>query len=477
MKAEEIMKPEEILERYNYHRKYNSLAFYDPYEYQKKFHNALGLDTDRPAFQKALMAANRVGKSFSAAKEIAIHATGLYPEWWMGMKYSHSVQIICAGVTNDTTKNIIQKELLGDPDDPRSLGTGALPKDCILETVRKPGVPNACQAITVKHKRGVSKILLMAYEQDWKKFMGVSADVVWGDEEPPIEVWSQFLRMTTDKEDSILMLTFTPEEGVTQVVDQFMNHLKQGQFLVNATWDDAPHLTPDKKKQILSALPEWQRDMRSKGVPLMGSGLVWPVSEEDLKTDPVTIETWWPRICAVDFGVDHPFAAVWLAWDRDLDIVYLYDSYRRTRATISENASEIRKRDQWIPVMWPHDGNQEDPKSARSLADLYRMEGVNMWYESFTNPPSSGQKKGDLGVEAGLAHIWERMKSGRFKVFSDQREWFEEFRMYHRKDGKVVPLKDDLMAATRYAIQSLRNARTGSMAYSTDLHYSNKGIV
>jgi hypothetical protein len=111
------------------------------------------------------------------------------------------------------------------------------------------------------------------------------------------------------------------------------------------------------------------------------------------------------------------------------------------------------------------------------MADLYRAEGVNMWYESFTNPPSAGQKKGDLGVEAGLAHIWERMKSGRFKVFSGLPEWFEEFRMYHRKDGKVVPLKDDLMSATRYATQSLRNSRTKNMTYSGNIEYSNKGIV
>ena len=442
-----------------------------------EFHNAYGLDSDRPAFQKALMAANRVGKSFSAAKEVAIHATGQYPDWWGGVRFDHPIDVVCAGVTNDTTKNIVQKELLGDPDDPRALGTGSIPKDCILETVRKPGVPNAFQAVTVKHKRGVSKILMMAYEQDWKKFMGTAAHVVWGDEEPPIEVWSQFLRMTTDREGAILFLTFTPEEGVTQVVDQFLNHLKPGQALVHATWDDAPHLGEEKKRQILAALPEWQRDMRSKGVPLMGSGLVWPTSEEDLLVDPIDIPDYWPRICAVDFGVDHPFAAVWVAWDRDLDIVYVYDCYRKSRATIAENSIALRQRHPWIPVIWPHDGNQEDPKSAKSLADLYRLEGVNMWYESFTNPPSAGQKKGDIGVEAGLAQIWERMKSGRFKVFRGLNDWLEEFRMYHRKDGKVVPLKDDLMSATRYATQSLRNARTKGMSFGGSIQYSDKGIV
>jgi hypothetical protein len=44
------------------------------------------------------------------------------------------------------------------------------------------------------------------------------------------------------------------------------------------------------------------------------------------------------------------------------------------------------------------------------------------------------------------------MQSGRFKVFKHLNDWWEEFRLYYRKDGKVVKEGDDLMAATRYAI-------------------------
>ena len=40
--------------------------------------------------------------------------------------------------------------------------------------------------------------------------------------------------------------------------------------------------------------------------------------------------------------------------------------------------------------------------------------------------------------------------------------WFEwngkMIRMYHRKDGKVQKIDDDLMAATRYGIMMLRHA-------------------
>jgi hypothetical protein len=54
----------------------------------------------------------------------------------------------------------------------------------------------------------------------------------------------------------------------------------------------------------------------------------------------------------------------------------------------------------------------------------------------------------------------DRMKTGRFKVFNHLLDWLEEFRLYHRKDGRVVKEGDDLMAATRYAVMSLRHART-----------------
>jgi len=484
------MNQQELLEAMAYHKKYNKLAFYDPYPFQREFHSAKGLNSDEVASQVALICANQVGKTTAGAAEAAYHATGEYPDWWEGVRYTCPVTILCCGVSNDSTKRIIQMELLGGIKGTSDWGTGMIPLKNLGEPTRKAGVPDAYESVLVKGKYGVSKIWLMAYEQGWKKFQGVRFHFGWPDEEPPEDIWSQMLRGTISQTDSRMAMTMTPEEGMTKVVMSFMNELKEGQALVQATWEDAvhndttklhkkgaTHLTEAKKRQILNALPEWQREMRSKGIPLMGSGLVWPIPEEDIKTDPVKIERWWPRICGIDFGSDHPFAGVWIAWDRDLDIVYAYDCFRQRRKLISENAAEIRRREQWIPVIWPHDGNQADPKSSNTYADLYRQEGVNMWYESFTNPPRAGQKKGDIGVDAGLDEIYERMSTGRFKVFSHMTEWFEEFRMYHRKDGKVVPLKDDLMSATRYAVMSLRHARTQNTHFSGKIKVSTKGIV
>ena len=72
----------------------------------------------------------------------------------------------------------------------------------------------------------------------------------------------------------------------------------------------------------------------------------------------------------------------------------------------------------------------------------------------------------------------QSIEAKKFIVFSTLGDWFEEFRMYHRKDGKVVPLRDALMSATRYAFQSQRFAVAGEdPSWTADVEYRNYGIV
>ena len=112
----------------------------------------------------------------------------------------------------------------------------------------------------------------------------------------------------------------------------------------------------------------------------------------------------------------------------------------------------MRNKGLWIPVSWPHDGLQHDKGSGQQLAEQYKEQGLNMLDRRATF------EDGSNGVEAGLFEMLDRMKTGRLKVASHLTKWFEEFRMYHRKDGKVVKERDDLMAATRYGIMMIRHA-------------------
>ena len=227
------------------------------------------------------MAANRIGKSFSGANEMSYHLTGLYPDWWEGRRYTQPITAWAGGVSNETTRDIVQYELLGSPDDPEAFGSGAVPRNKIIKTERKPGVPNAKSVALIQHVTGGnSSLFFKAYEMGVDKWQGRSVDCIWLDEEPSRELYSQAVTRTLDRKGMVYM-TFTPESGMTETVAGFMNNLQSGQSLTNATWDDASesinsmngekgHLNEDVMTQILSSYSPHEREMRRYGRSSMG---------------------------------------------------------------------------------------------------------------------------------------------------------------------------------------------------------------
>jgi len=480
-----VIKRELELERELRQReRYDQLTRYDPYPYQLKFH-ATGAQSN----QRLLMAANRIGKSLAGSREMAMHCTGLYPEWWKGRRYRQPIVAWAGGISNETTRDIVQYELLGSPDDPEAWGSGAIPKQYIVSSERKPGVPNAKSVALIRHASGGnSSLFFKAYEMGVDKWQGRSVDCIWLDEEPSRELYSQAVTRTLDRKGMVYM-TFTPEQGMTETVASFLNNLKDGQSLNNATWDDASekirslsggpgHLNEAVMEQILSSYSPHEREMRRYGRPTIGSGLVFPIPEEQLSVTSFTIPDHWPRIAGIDFGYDHPTAVIWCAYDPEEESTYIYDCYRMSKAPPSTHASAIKARPGFIPIAWPHDGNRKDSMGNPGLAEQYRAQGCNFLPFHFENPPAIGETKGGNSVEVGIMEIYQRMSNNKFFVFSHLSDWFEEFRMYHRKDTKIVSLRDDLMSSTRYAVMSLRFGMAGKdPQWTEDLKYGNYGII
>lgn len=221
------------------------------------------------------------------------------------------------------------------------------------------------------------------------------------------------------------------------------------------TIDDAEHYTPEQRAAIVARYPAHEREARAKGIPVLGSGRIFPIEEEKITVAPFAIPAHWPQINGLDFGYDHPFGATNLAWDRDADCVYVCKEYREREATPHTHVASIKPWGAWIPCSWPHDGYQHDKGgSCEELASQYRGHGLNMLHEHATWP------EGGNGVEAGITDMLERMQTGRWKVFSTCGSWFSEFRLYHRDNGKIVKLNDDLISASRYALMMLRLARS-----------------
>jgi len=462
LSAEEKLELIQLLEEKERRESGKQFYKYSPYDYQKAFCAA---STENK--QKALMAANRIGKSDIMAWEVVAHATGEYPEWYEGRKWDRPTLIVCGGKTNQQVKDVAQTKLLGEPSDPSQRGTAFIPASKLGKTARKAGIPDALSSVLVQHiSGGWSKISFISYDSGKEGWMGFSADFVALDEEPPQDIYSQALRSTVDR-GGVVSLTFTPENGVTDVVRQYQESIKKGQMIMNATWDDAPHITEEVKQQMLDALPPHERKMRSMGQPTLGSGMVFPVAEDDLTCEAFDIPNHWAHVAALDFGYDHPTAWVHLAWDKDEDVVYVVDCYTKSRETPRVHGHNIRARGgKWIPTQYPHDAGIHDKTSGETLKQNYITEGLNMAAECFKNPPDPLTGKSTNGVEAGIMSMLDRMKTGRFQVFEHLDDWLREYRGYYRKDGKIVKVRDDLMDATRYAAMSLRHAMPPNFTYT-----------
>lgn len=434
----------------------NRLAKYRPYPWQEEFHAA---GVDHP--ERMLMAANRVGKTISAAAEVAFHLTGKYPSWWTGKRFLGPTLVWTGSPTNETSRDIVQAELLGGLGE--KLGTGWVPHSRIVGTpkTRQAGVKDVVDSFAVRHESGgLSMANLKTYEQGWQKWQGTAPHVVWMDEEPDdYKIFSEAqTRILTSK--GIVLVTFTPLLGVTDLVEHFRTG-GPGIYIKGATWDDAPHLSKEDKDRLSLSYRAHEREARTKGIPMLGEGAVFPVSDEQITVAPFKIPDHWARIKGCDFGIDHPAAGAEIAWDRDQDTIYVIDCYRKANELPPYHAAWFNKSNRMVPVSWPHDGMNREKQGGKTLADAYRAHGVNMLTKSARYPKAPGEvadKGGPQPVEPIVEEVLERMVTGRFKVFASLSDWFEEKRSYHRKDGLIVPKRDDILKATFYAVMMKRYA-------------------
>lgn len=433
----------------------NRLKAYRPYAKQREFHAA-----GKTHRERLFMAGNQLGKTVAGAAEVAMHLTGRYPDWWQGKRWDRPTIWLAGSESYELTRDGVQRLLVGPPDKEEEWGTGYIPADAIVGRTRRMGVSNALDSVTVRHvSGGSSSLLFKAYEQGRGKWQANTVDGVWFDEEPPEDVYIEGITRTNATR-GIILVTFTPLMGMSNVVARYLMEESSDRIVTTMTIDDAEHYSPEERAKIIASYPAHEREARTKGIPSMGSGLIFPVLEEDIVIEPVAIPPIWPQINGLDFGYDHPFAAVNLAWDRDADIVYVCKNYRKREATPIIHAAAIKPWGDWIPCSWPHDGFQHDKGSGEQLAAQYGAQGLNMLAEN------AQWEEGGNGVEAGIAEMLDRMLTGRWKVFNTCTEWLEERRLYHRKDGKIVKERDDVISASRYALMMLRFAETkplGSM--------------
>lgn len=446
---------------------YERLGKYIPYPKQREFHAA-----GRTHRERLLMAANQVGKTLSAGAEVAMHLTGRYPDWWDGYVYRKPPPFWVAGVTSESTRDNPQRILLGRGSE---WGTGMVPKDALSgDPAMRRGVAGAVDHFECRWggggdvSSGNAICAFKSYDQGREKFQGETLGGIWFDEEPDEDIYTEGLTRTNVGLMPVMM-TFTPLRGITGTVKRFIIDHVPGTHVTQMTLEDAAHYTPEQRAAIIATYPAFEREARTKGIPQLGSGRVFPIDEDEIKIAPFQIPQHWVQIGGLDFGWDHPSAGVKVAWDRDVDCLYITAAHRAREQTPAMFAAAVRPWGEWLPWAWPHDGLQHDKGSGEQLAAQYKQQGLKML------PQRATFEDGSFGVEAGIAEMFDRMQTGRLKVFSHLNQWFEEFNLYHRQDGLIVKKGDDLMSATRYAMMMKRHAIVQNKPAPTQMMRTGRG--
>jgi len=468
MTHEEIreLSPDVLLDYINQARQHNNIQdhinfrHYHPEPKQKIFHA-----TGRLAKERAFFGANRSGKSIATAAENSMHITGNYlndgtdsdgNSWsWNGYVYDKPVNIWVAGVTNKETFQSLKKYYLGSPGG----DLGFIHPTLIVKKDEQQ------QIYYIQHSSGgLSTLRFKSYEQGADSWQAETLDIIHMDEEPPSKIYSEAITRTASTSPThhgMILLSMTPLKGVTSLMLKYMQHTffdESGEEIetrqvapeevvnfrtyIIVSHDDAPHMTAEEKKRLYDSYSPHEREARTKGIPSIGSGLIYPIPESTFIVTPFEIPEYWPRCFGMDFGWDNT-AVVFLAHDQDNDIVYAYAEYLAHQLSPQHHAFHLIKQGaDWM--VGARDHGTTDQADGDKIVILYEQAGIRNWV--------AADKR---SVNKGIYTVLQRLETGKLKIFSTLTKTMTELRMYARDDnGKVKKGNDHLMDAMRYGVET-----------------------
>ena len=349
-------------------------------------------------------------------------------------------------------RDIAQTYMLGERD---QWGTGTIPSSAFADTpTMSRAFPGLVDSVKIRHASGgLSSISFKAYQQGRKFWVGKSVDWIWLDEEPEMEIYGEALARLTAT-GGMMFMTMTPLLGMSDVVEQFYPEPDSpDRGMVQMGIDDAQHITPEERSKVIAGYQPHEREARTEGTPLLGSGKVFDFVRSQVSCEPFKVPHYWPKLNGIDFGYgDHPTGMVQIAWDRDKNCVYVTAEAKDPRPIPAVHASTMKAWGKEVRIAWPHDGHKQWGDSLPYVGK-YRTEGLRMLRTHATFPT------GGMSTEAGITEMYNRFSEGRLKVFDNLSSFWNEYGSYHRKDGLLVKRKDDLLCAVRNALMMLRFAR------------------
>jgi phage terminase large subunit-like protein len=444
---------------------YNQLKYFRPFEHQKRF-----FATGQSA-RRGILAANRIGKTVSTCFETAMHLTGQYPEWWTGYRYTHAITAMVAGEGWSQVAMVLQNELLGTQDVKirDQLGTGAIPKSCIIEeTMRSDGAN--CMGVEIRHVSGTKSYLLFAnYTQEVRQMQGFKLNLAVFDEQPPDDFFSEIVTRTATTQGQVLC-SFTPLKGLNGLVSKFWNR-EEGYDFIRVAWTDVPEYDPwgepfllaETRRQLERDYLPHEREARIAGKPVMGKGAVFQVAQWPLyKTADYNFKemTNIQRVIALDLGLVNDRTVITLMyWDPYESTAYLH---RQICVQGIEEAVPtqyinhlLRPEVIGTPIVLPADANTAGryTMSSTSIRELFEQYELNVYEKAIMNPPDS-QGRVTNHKSYGINQMRQMLEFGTLMVNENCVDFLREAQNYYVDEHGRFSDPDDCVDSARYALMA-----------------------
>lgn len=484
MSKAELLKALDLMKRIEEDRKWGGHLpkfFHADTEHPYSIHN---LPRHRAFFaagsthkERVMLSANRSGKSLAAFFELSCHLTGVYPDWWPGRKFDHPVNAWVLSPSNTTFRDGLQPYLLGNP-----IGTGMIAKDLIDgEPTYKPNSGRCIDQLRVKHvSGGTSVVTVKSYAGSQDTVQSAAVDIALYDEEPGYAHYSEVaVRTATTK--GMMVVAATPLKGITPLISTFLktgDRLKEGpdgqltfgeiksdRAVIEITWDSAPWLDEAEKESILSRTPPHLRDSRSRGIPSVGSGMVYPVERRLIEASPFAIPSDWPRMFAHDPGWTNN-ATIWGARDPNTGVLYVYAELKESEKELSQIVHAIKERGEWVRGVVDPSANKRNPRDGKKTIDELRRLGLKIHVAN-------------NALTAGIAEVLDAMINGKLKIFTTCTKLFDELSTYSYNDnGELSTRQDDhLLDTLRYLHNTWKFATTKGQADNMSNPFGSKDAI